>query len=473
MSKNIVFEGWLTKSPPTKRIFRTKWQKRWFALRQSGELPGQYFLDYYSDRNCRRHKGTINLDLCEQVDAGLHMERSGNGTLDPKIRGSVFTIQTQTRTYHLEAECEAEMEKWVDVICRVCGLRSTDDDRPEAVASYQNNTRAASNDHYHRASETTGPYIPISECITGVRDQDDQRHGTGVGNHRSPLGRISENKTNPKYLSQPQIRITAAELSENESNPSEDDCKSLGASQSNMRDWAVAKTFTKLTIKSTQRRALSEDGPPVPPRPPKTLTMNREMFNREVLIAQKISEPVELTVESVSPQSQGQGHPWLRIPRRSSQSGAPTSPKKSNQNPHVRFNDEEDEYASGQISLQYCNMPTMPNMPPAVDRNLKPRPSSHNMSQISHISGQPHLQIYQPAKPRSDVLQYLDLDLQAAKPDAKGSHEMLRKRTGIIHGKSRSDSETPYKTVDFLKTEAFNITRQDAEASRNLAHLSH
>ncbi|XP_037868943.1 uncharacterized protein LOC101746155 isoform X3 [Bombyx mori] len=424
MSKNIVFEGWLTKSPPTKRIFRTKWQKRWFALRQSGELPGQYFLDYYSDRNCRRHKGTINLDLCEQVDAGLHMERSGNGTLDPKIRGSVFTIQTQTRTYHLEAECEAEMEKWVDVICRVCGLRSTDDDRPEAVASYQNNTRAASNDHYHRASETTGPYIPISECITGVRDQDDQRHGTGVGNHRSPLGRISENKTNPKYLSQPQIRITAAELSENESNPSEDDCKSLGASQSNMRDWAVAKTFTKLTIKSTQRRALSEDGPPVPPRPPKTLTMNREMFNREVLIAQKISEPVELTVESVS-------------------------------------------------SLQYCNMPTMPNMPPAVDRNLKPRPSSHNMSQISHISGQPHLQIYQPAKPRSDVLQYLDLDLQAAKPDAKGSHEMLRKRTGIIHGKSRSDSETPYKTVDFLKTEAFNITRQDAEASRNLAHLSH
>lgn len=62
-----------------------------------------------------------------KVDAGLHMERTGNGTLDPKLRGSVFTIQTQSRTYHLEADCEADMEKWVDAICRVCGLRATED----------------------------------------------------------------------------------------------------------------------------------------------------------------------------------------------------------------------------------------------------------------------------------------------------------------------------------------------------------
>lgn len=55
------------------------------------------------------------------------MERTGNGTLDPKLRGSVFTIQTQSRMYHLEADCQADMEKWVDAICRVCGLRATDD----------------------------------------------------------------------------------------------------------------------------------------------------------------------------------------------------------------------------------------------------------------------------------------------------------------------------------------------------------
>uniref|UniRef100_A0A2H1WMU2 SFRICE_011564 n=1 Tax=Spodoptera frugiperda TaxID=7108 RepID=A0A2H1WMU2_SPOFR len=114
-----------------------RWRRRWFALRQSGELPGQYFLDYYADRNCRRLKGTIDLDLCEQVDAGLHMERHGQAPFNPSIRGSVFTIQTQRRTYHLEADCEAEMEKWVDAICRVCGLRATLD--VPAGASRHNN----------------------------------------------------------------------------------------------------------------------------------------------------------------------------------------------------------------------------------------------------------------------------------------------------------------------------------------------
>lgn len=59
------------------------------------------------------------------------MERTGNGNLDPKLRGSVFTIQTQSRTYHLEADCEADMEKWVDAICRVCGLRATDESSEE------------------------------------------------------------------------------------------------------------------------------------------------------------------------------------------------------------------------------------------------------------------------------------------------------------------------------------------------------
>lgn len=64
--------------------------------------------------------------LC-QVDAGLYMARTAHSALDPKLRGSVFTIQTQSRIYHLEADCDADMEKWVDAICRVCGLRATDE----------------------------------------------------------------------------------------------------------------------------------------------------------------------------------------------------------------------------------------------------------------------------------------------------------------------------------------------------------
>ncbi|KAJ8946270.1 hypothetical protein NQ318_023120 [Aromia moschata] len=77
MAKNpqeIVFEGWLTKSPPTKRIWRARWRRRYFLLRHSGELPGQYILTYYTDRNCRKLKGVIDLDHCEQVDLGLKLD---------------------------------------------------------------------------------------------------------------------------------------------------------------------------------------------------------------------------------------------------------------------------------------------------------------------------------------------------------------------------------------------------------------
>ncbi len=44
-----------------------KWRRRWFVLKHSGELPGQYFLEYYTDRTCRKLKGKIDLDQCEQV----------------------------------------------------------------------------------------------------------------------------------------------------------------------------------------------------------------------------------------------------------------------------------------------------------------------------------------------------------------------------------------------------------------------
>lgn len=58
-------------SSVTQDLFQ-KWSRRWFTLRQSCELPGQYFLDYYADRNSRKLKGTIDLDLCEQVSKYCH-----------------------------------------------------------------------------------------------------------------------------------------------------------------------------------------------------------------------------------------------------------------------------------------------------------------------------------------------------------------------------------------------------------------
>jgi GRB2-associated-binding protein 1 len=47
------------------------------VLRHSGELPGQYFLEYYTDRNCRKLKGKIDLDQCEQVKLCLTHDKRG------------------------------------------------------------------------------------------------------------------------------------------------------------------------------------------------------------------------------------------------------------------------------------------------------------------------------------------------------------------------------------------------------------
>uniref|UniRef100_A0A1B6D503 PH domain-containing protein n=1 Tax=Clastoptera arizonana TaxID=38151 RepID=A0A1B6D503_9HEMI len=167
----MAHEGWLTKSPPTKRIWRARWRKRWFVLRHSGELPGQYFLCYYTDRNCRKLKGQIDLDQCEQVDAGLRFENR------KQKYQFMFDVKTPKRIYYLAAESEEEMNKWVDCICQVCGLKAYSqedttydyeytggDDEPSIA---EESSQTAESPPVSPTSTASGPYIPIFECISG------------------------------------------------------------------------------------------------------------------------------------------------------------------------------------------------------------------------------------------------------------------------------------------------------------------
>ncbi|XP_017096368.2 protein daughter of sevenless [Drosophila bipectinata] len=112
------YEGWLIKSPPTKRIWRARWRRRWFTLKQ-GEIPEQFCLEYYTDHHCRKLKGVIDLDQCEQVDCGLRLENRKQ-----KFQ-YMFDIKTPKRTYYLAAETEADMRDWVNCICQVCHLHDT------------------------------------------------------------------------------------------------------------------------------------------------------------------------------------------------------------------------------------------------------------------------------------------------------------------------------------------------------------
>lgn len=167
-SLEVIHEGWLTKSPPSKRIWRARWRKRWFVLRHSGELPGQYFLYYYTDRNCRRLKGQIDLDQCEQVDAGLRFENR------KQKYQFMFDVKTPKRTYYLAAETEDDMNKWVDCVCHVCGLKAYCSEENNFYGYGVEDEPSIAEESIHTesppvspASTVSGPYIPISECISG------------------------------------------------------------------------------------------------------------------------------------------------------------------------------------------------------------------------------------------------------------------------------------------------------------------
>lgn len=176
----VVYEGWLVKSPPERRIRRAKWRRRWFVLRPSGQVPQQYVLEYYTDQSYRKLKGTIDLDQCDQVDAELEVVTKSK---------YMFDIKTSKRTYYLVADSEAVMNKWVDCICKVCGLRmrvetdgaeevqpepSPEPSRPSlptdtspVPADTAPPVQAAPVRPSSPSRDDSNPYIPISECITG------------------------------------------------------------------------------------------------------------------------------------------------------------------------------------------------------------------------------------------------------------------------------------------------------------------
>ncbi|XP_068444157.1 GRB2-associated-binding protein 1-like [Clinocottus analis] len=127
----VVCEGWLRKSPPEKKLRRFAWKRRWFVLR-SGRLSGEPdVLQYFKNQQARRPIRTINLNLCEQVDAGLTFTKK-------ELESSfVFDLRTEERTWYLVAESEEDMNRWVSSICLLCGFNPTDDVpvRPPAAGS--------------------------------------------------------------------------------------------------------------------------------------------------------------------------------------------------------------------------------------------------------------------------------------------------------------------------------------------------
>uniref|UniRef100_A0A8C4S869 GRB2 associated binding protein 2 n=1 Tax=Erpetoichthys calabaricus TaxID=27687 RepID=A0A8C4S869_ERPCA len=107
----------LRKSNRLFSCYQGAWKKRWFILR-SGRMSGD------PDKPIR----VIDLQCCEQVDAGLTFNRK-------EFQDSfVFDIKTSDRTFYLVAETEDEMNKWVRSICQICGFNQSEENH-DAVRS--------------------------------------------------------------------------------------------------------------------------------------------------------------------------------------------------------------------------------------------------------------------------------------------------------------------------------------------------
>ncbi|XP_035024513.2 GRB2-associated-binding protein 1 isoform X6 [Hippoglossus stenolepis] len=124
---DVVCSGWLRKSPPEKKLRRYAWKKRWFVLR-SGRLTGDPdVLEYYKNDHAKKPIRVIDLNLCEQVDAGLSFKKKD---LEHSF---IFDIKTIDRVFYLVADTEDEMNKWVCCICDICGFNPTDDEAAKAA----------------------------------------------------------------------------------------------------------------------------------------------------------------------------------------------------------------------------------------------------------------------------------------------------------------------------------------------------
>ncbi|KAK7161613.1 hypothetical protein R3I94_004332 [Phoxinus phoxinus] len=129
---DVVCSGWLRKSPPEKKLRRYAWKKRWFVLR-SGRLTGDPdVLEYYKNDHAKKPIRVIDLNLCEQVDAGLTFNKKD---LEHSF---IFDIKTIDRIFYLVADTEEEMNKWVRCICDICGFNPTDTEDSTKVSHQVN-----------------------------------------------------------------------------------------------------------------------------------------------------------------------------------------------------------------------------------------------------------------------------------------------------------------------------------------------
>ncbi|XP_053973774.1 protein daughter of sevenless-like isoform X2 [Hylaeus anthracinus] len=518
-----------------------------------------------------------------RTDAGLRFENR------KQKYQYMFNVKTPKRTYYLVAESEADMNKWVDAVCQVCGLKAYTQDEEQQCQMFQFETQESP--PISPTSTISGPYIPISECISGRRLND-------TSSLNSTLGQGPEHYDAPRRLAPSPPRSPTTTDAESvftddewsapvpsvnwDTFPSGESKQPQSSGDAEIGSWSVRKRFGKLRIVDSAVLPSVEKlpAPPRPPKPPHMLPENPGHNYLNLDGATESSKPTTpatpapstpataiVTDESYDfPRSHQPGqvldpNPIDRSSKHFYSNAAPSTVEETRV---FRYDFQEDEPSSprseSSTTATYSNLPsplvrdnstsvptTMAPPPPVVYRELKPgRKTSDSTSIISnepspgpivpaleissaehspaeppsinrklkpslnkspvestgplqlasppgrgriraapsptppsHVHSNRHqstsdednnafddkeeIYYYQdqntfiPASNRSlVVLQYLDLDLEATESFTSSS----------LPPTQSPPNTTVYKTVDFLKTEAFNRTRQRVEEER-------
>ncbi|WAQ98553.1 DOS-like protein [Mya arenaria] len=99
-------------------VIENKWKKRYFVLSKPAQsLPGTYLLNYYSDENCKRVRGSIDLEQCAEIIEHLDSDQF------QYLLAIKTTHKSKERTYFLATETEEQMSTWVQNLCSVCGMK--------------------------------------------------------------------------------------------------------------------------------------------------------------------------------------------------------------------------------------------------------------------------------------------------------------------------------------------------------------
>lgn len=250
-AEEVVCEGWLRKSPPEKKLRRYAWKRRWFVLR-SGRLSGEPdVLQYYKNPQSRRPIRTINLNLCEQVDAGLSFTKK-------ELESSfVFDLRTEERTWYLVAESEEDMNRWVSCICLLCGFNPTDDvpEKPPVSSSSSVTAMTPTRGTATSIATVTGsvppPYDPVSvRNLDHDGAEEDYLWLSHCQSHiRPPLGSSTSLETDYNDNLYPPASTTSSSSSSSSSlyllpnglpNPSSSSSSPSSSSGFRMAPWTVS-----------------------------------------------------------------------------------------------------------------------------------------------------------------------------------------------------------------------------------------